>query len=397
MNPLHFLLLTIFIDATGAGLLIPIIPQLVQQLAGVGISDAALYGGAMMALFSAVQFISAPILGSISDAVGRRPVLIVSLVAFGLTYILMGMAPSMTWLLIGQAFVGLFGATHAAAGAYIADITPAAHRARRFGLVGAAFGCGFMAGPVLGGLLSEFGLRAPFFAAAGLAFANALYGFVFLPESLQPENRRRFSIRASSPLGLLRHFRQNPQVLWLLLAAFLAHFSLQSVPTTWPYYTGFLYHWGAREVGFSLGLYGLVNIVTQGFILGWLTRHLTDRSIVLLGLALATVAAAGFALEPSLVWLYGLIIPSSTSFVALGALSSCLSRRVPANEQGSAQGALAAMQNASAIVSPLLMPWMFQYFSSRIESPYAGPQFVLAVILGIAAIMIMMRRIPRTR
>jgi len=391
-NPFHFLLLTIFIDATGAGLLIPIMPVLVQELAGVGISEAAVYGGMMMALFSAVQFVSAPILGSISDAIGRRPVLIVSLIAFAMTYLLMGMAPSIEWLFVGQAFVGLFGATHAAAGAYVADVTRPERRARSFGLIGAAFGVGFMAGPVISGFLAEFGTRAPFYAAAAIALINAAYGYFILPESLQPENRRAFRFKSSNPIGLLKRFRHERTILTLLLAAFLAHFSLQSVPTTWPYFTGFVLGWGPREVGISLGVYGLVNVLAQGFLLGLLTRVLRDQQLAMFGLGLALLASVGFVFADSEWMIFALCVPSSMSFMAIGALSSCVSRSVPANEQGAAQGALAGMQNASAIFSPLVMPWMFQYFSSGSAGVvFAAPQFVLAAILALMSLRLVAR------
>lgn len=373
-------------------MLIPIIPVLVQELAGVDISHAAVYGGAMMALFSAVQFVSAPILGSISDAVGRRPVLIVSLVAFSLTYMLMGMAPSIGWLFVGQAFVGLFGATHSAAGAYVADVTPPDQRAKRFGMIGAAFGVGFMAGPVIGGLVAEYGIRAPFYVAAAIGIANACYGYFILPESLPPENRRPFRFKQSNPIGLVRHFSDKPLILWLLAAAFLAQFSLQAVPTTWPYFTGFLLGWGPKEVGVSLGIYGLVNVLAQGFLLGWLTRFVTDRQLALLGLSLGIFAAVGFVLATEEWQIFALCVPSSMSFMCIGALSACVSRNVPSNEQGAAQGALAGMQNASAIFSPIIMPWLFQYFSSGSAGfVFAAPQFVLSIMLAVVALVLVKR------
>ncbi|TXS91869.1 TCR/Tet family MFS transporter [Parahaliea maris] len=388
-NAVAFLLITIFLDSVGIGILIPVIPELIKELAGVNISQAAIYGGAITALFSLVQFFSSPILGSLSDSLGRRPVILVSLLAFGLNYVMMGLAPSLAWLFFAQALAGLFGATHSVAAAYITDITDPLKRAGPFGMMGAAFGLGFMVGPVLSGLVSEWGIRLPFFIAASLALLNVLYGIYALPESLSRRERRQFRFRQSSAWSVFRHLHRYPQMTALLFATLLMQLGLQSVTVTWPYFTTFQYGWTPREIGFSLGLYGIVTVVTQGFILKKLVDWYGDAKAANIGLVLMIVGLLGFALSdhPALGVLF--IVPHAMAFMSQGALRSLMSQGLSANEQGALQGAIISVNSFAAIISPLLMPWLFSVFSSGVTGfVFAGAPYVLGAAFAFMSILL---------
>lgn len=388
-NAVAFLLITVFLDSVGIGLLIPVIPELIRELADVDISQAAIYGGAITALFSLVQFFSSPVLGSLSDSFGRRPVILLSLFAFGLSYILMGLAPSLAWLFIAQALAGLFGATHSAAAAYISDITDPLKRAGPFGMLGAAFGLGFMVGPVLSGLVSEYGIRVPFYVAAGLAIANVVYGLFALPESLAVEQRRRFALRQSNPWGVFRHLHQYPLITWFLIATLFMQLGLQAVTVTWPYYTTFQYGWTPREIGFSLGLYGIVNVITQGYLLRRLVDAFGDAAAAIWGLWLLLIGLLGFALTSSPMMGILFIIPHAMAFMTQGAIRSFMSRRVPMNEQGAVQGAIISVNSVAAIITPMMMPWLFAIFSSgELGVVFAGAPFLVGAVFAVLALAI---------
>lgn len=391
-NAISFLLITVFIDSIGIGILIPVIPELIRELAGVDVSRAAVLGGLITALFAAVQFFSSPVLGSLSDAVGRRPVILLSLLAFGLNYILMGLAPSLAWLFVAQAFAGLFGATHSAAAAYISDITEPHKRAGPYGMLGAAFGLGFMVGPVLSALVSDWGTRVPFFTAASLALLNVAYGYFALPETLPREQRRPFVLSHSSPWGVMRQLHHYPKITGWLIATLLMQFGLQSVTVTWPYFTMFQFDWSAREIGFSLGLYGISNIVAQGFILKRLAERFGDTTATLCGLGLMIVGLLGFAFSVSAVVCVAFIVPNAMAFMTQGALRSLMARGLPANEQGALQGAIISVNSFASIITPIMMPWLFSvYTSGSVGLIFAGAPFVLGAVFAAVAATIVYR------
>src|SRR5581483_6877321 len=341
---LFFILLTVTLDAMGIGLLIPVIPKLIQHLTGQGFAAAAVYGGWLTATFAAAQFFAGPVLGSLSDRLGRRPVLLASLAAFGLSYGVMAAAPSLAWLFIAQLLTGIFGATPATAGAFIADISPPAERTRNFGLMAAAFGTGLILGPAAGGMLAAVHLRAPFLVAAGISFLAAGYGAVVLPESLPPELRRAFSWHKANPLGAVTALHgSNAGVGTLLAAAFFQRFSTATLPAIWPYFTMQQYAWTEREVGYSLAAYGIVTVFVQVTLLRWLDAHMGTRRTAWLGLVLLTLGYLGFACITG-AWVVALAIPlTAMGFVAGPALAGMLSQRVRPDEQGILQGVLASL------------------------------------------------------
>jgi MFS transporter, DHA1 family, tetracycline resistance protein len=248
---LAFILLTVALDAMGMGILVPVIPKLLQEMTGQSIAQVSIYGGWLTALFAAVQFLAAPVLGALSDRLGRRPILLVSLGAFGCSYIWMGLAPNVIWLFVAQSLTGLFGATPSTAGAYIADVTEPADRTRHFGSMSAAFGLGLIIGPAIGGILVEHGTRLPFFAAAALSVSTVAYGYLVLPESLARERRRQFSWLRANPIGAFAELRQSAGVASLVGAVLLQRISTQTLPAIWPYFTMQVYGWSSRDVGSS--------------------------------------------------------------------------------------------------------------------------------------------------
>jgi len=377
-----FILLTVVLDATGIGLLAPILPRLIGELTGEGLTAAAVTGGWLTALFAVMQFLAAPLLGNLSDRFGRRPVLLASLAAFGLNYLLMGFAPSLGWLFVAQAVAGLCGATPATAGAYLADISTAGNRARLFGMLGGAFSFGFVIGPVMGGLLGEYGLRLPIFAAAGLALVNVAYGWLALPESLRPEHRRPFSLARAHVLATLGQMRGQPLLFGILGGMLLMRIATQTLPAIWPYFTMHKLGWSARDVGYSLGAYGLLGIMAQAWVIPALDARFGPRGTALIGLTLGTASMAGFACAPNGPLVAACIVPSALGFVAWPAMSSIMSAQTPPQAQGELQGAIASVQSLGAIITPLVMPHVFNAFAGP-AAPlhFPGAAFLLAALL----------------
>lgn len=389
-----FILVTIFLDAVGIGLLIPVIPELIKELSGIDVVDAALYGGALTALFSVMQFIFSPILGAASDAYGRRRILLLSLAAFGVNYIIMGLATTLIWLFIGQALAGIFGATHSVGSAFVADISQPSERSKRFGLLGAAFGFGFVVGPVISGLISEWGIRFPFYLAAFLCLCNAVYGYLILPETLPVEKRQAFKISQSHPVGAIKQLRAYPSVVRLLFAFFLFQMALQSLTVTWPYFSSFAFEWAPKEVGLSLGLYGIVNIIGQGWLIRWMISRFGDHGTTLYASFSLLFSLVGFAVvnDPFIGLL--LIIPNALAFMGQSSYRGLISSRIPPEKQGVGQGAIMGMNSFAAIFSPLIFPWLFNLFSSgSLGVIFPGAPFVLGVGFGLVSLMLLRENI----
>jgi DHA1 family tetracycline resistance protein-like MFS transporter len=386
---LIFVLLTVFIDTVGFGIVYPPMPELIMQLTGEGMSAAARYGGWLMFVFALLQFFAAPVLGNLSDRFGRRPVLLVSLAGFGLDYFIMGLAPSLAWLFVGRAFAGICGASFATANAYVSDVTPPDQRAKRFGLVGAAWGFGFIVGPALGGLLGEIGPRVPFFVAAGLALANVIYGSLVLPESLSPAERRPFSLKRANPVGSFRQMQRFPVVIGLIGALVLYQIAHDANPSTWNYYTMEKFHWSMREVGYSMAFIGVSFAFVQAVLIGPIIERLGERRTVYTGLALYVGAYVALAFVAQGWMVYLCIIPFAFGTIANPAIKSIMSREVPANAQGELQGALSSMMSLTAIVAPLIMTQLFSHFTAagaRIYFP--GAPFLAAGLLTLGALLV---------
>jgi DHA1 family tetracycline resistance protein-like MFS transporter len=359
-----FIFITVLVDSIGFGIILPVLPQLIMQLTGVSVDRAAAYGGWLGFVYALMQFFCAPVLGNLSDRFGRRPVILFALFALGVDYLIMGAAPVIGWLFVGRAVAGMAGASFSPAYAYVADISPPEKRAQYFGLMGAAFGGGFILGPAIGGLLGALGPRAPFFTAGAIALANGTFGLLALPESLPPASRRPFIWRRANPLGTLRQMRRYPTVEWLLGALFLWQLGHQVLPSTWAFYTISKFHWTSRGVGYSLAFVGAVMAIAQGALTRVLIPALGgERRAAAAGMAAAVFAYLGYAFVTQ-GWMMYLVALSTCIFaLTYPSMNALASRQIPANAQGELQGAIACLYSLSAIVGPPLMTNIFGYFS----------------------------------
>ena len=388
---LAFIFITILLDVIGLGIIIPVVPSLIVELTGEELSDAALYGGALMFLYSFTQFMFAPVIGALSDRFGRRSVLLSSLAGFGIDYIITGFATSIGWLFAARFVAGITGASITTATAYIADISSPEKRAQNFGLVGAAFGLGFIIGPVIGGLLGEIGPRIPFFVAAGLTLVNFLYGYFVLPESLDAENRRAFDIKRANPLGSLKQVRQFPGITAMLGIFFLIYIAQHATQSTWTYYTMYKFSWDEGMVGISLGVVGFCVAIVQGGLTRIVIPKIGEVKSVYLGLVFSALGFIGFSLSPTGYIMLAMVIPYCLGGFAGPALRGIISNKVPDNQQGELQGALTSLVSFTAIFGPLLMTNLFSFFTSEIAffhfpgAPFlAGSLFIiLAFILSV--------------
>ena len=389
---LAFIFVTLLIDILGFGLLIPILPKFVALLSGRGISAGARDYGWLLSLYGLMQFLFAPMLGTLSDRYGRRPVLLLSLLFSGIDYAIMALAPNLFWLYVGRTLSGITGASFTAATAYIADVSPPEKRSQNFGLIGAAFGVGFIFGPAAGGLLGALGPRVPFWAAAALAGANLLYGFFILPESLPPEKRRAFSWRDANPLGALRLLGRYPIVWGLTGALVTSNLASQSLNSTWVLYTSAKFAWGVRENGLSLAVFGAVALIFQVGLGRFLLPRLGDRRTVLLGLAVGAAQYVAFALATQGWMIYAITFAGGFSFLSGQAMQGLLSRQVGEDEQGTLQGALTSLVSLTGIVGPVVATTLFAYFT-RPAAPVHVPgiSFLLAAALTALALALSAR------
>ncbi|HSD75660.1 MAG TPA: TCR/Tet family MFS transporter [Steroidobacteraceae bacterium] len=378
-----FIFITVLIDSISFGIVLPVLPQLIVELTGVQMGQAAAYGGWLSFAYAAVQFFCAPVLGNLSDRFGRRPVLLSALFVLGLDYLIMGVAPTIGWLFFGRIVAGVTGASYTPAYAYMADITPPEKRAQNFGLLGAAFGGGFILGPLVGGLLGILGPRAPFFAAAGLALFNSAFGLFALPETLPPESRRSFAWARANPLGTLLQLRKFPVVLWLAGAMFLWQLAHQVLPSVWSFYTILKFGWSTAQVGYSLAVAGIVLVIGQGL----LTRTLIprfggERNAAMIGLLFGGLTYLGYGLATQGWMMYAWLIAWLLGSFAYPSMNAVMSRQVAPNAQGELQGGVASLFSLSAILGPPLMTQLFSYFS-RSDAPvyFPGAAFVAAALL----------------
>ena len=309
-NPaLVFIFITLLIDTIGLGIIIPVIPKIIQELTGQGLSQASRYGGWLLFAFAIMQFLCSPVLGGLSDQYGRRPVLLLSLFGFGIDYILLGFAPNIEWLFIGRLIAGVTGASFTTATAYIADISTPEKRAANFGIIGAAFGMGFIIGPVVGGILGKYGSRLPFFAAAGLTLLNLLYGYFVLPESLAPENRRPFDWKRANPIGSLRNLQRYPLVLGLVASLVFLYMAGYATQSTWTYFTMEKFKWNEDEVGYSLGFVGLMIGLVQGLLSRMLIPKLGQKRAIYVGMSLYVFGFLCFAFATKGWMMYAFMVP----------------------------------------------------------------------------------------
>jgi MFS transporter, DHA1 family, tetracycline resistance protein len=382
-----FVFIAVLVDSIGFGIILPVLPSLIMTLAHVNVAQAAEFGGWLAFVYALMQFFCAPVLGNLSDRFGRRPVLLFALLALGIDYLIMGSAPIISWLFVGRMVAGMAGASFTPAYAYIADITPPEKRAQSFGLMGAAFGIGFILGPAIGGMLGSFGPRAPFFTAGAIALANTAFGFFALPESLPMESRRPFEWRRANPLGTLIQIRSHPVVLWLIGAVFLWQLGHQVLPSIWAFYTISKFQWTSAQIGYSLAFVGLVMAFAQGVLTRALIPRLGgERPAAAVGMAFAVFAYVGYAFATQGWMMY--VVSATSMFFAMTypSLNALMSQQIPHNAQGELQGAVASVYSLSAILGPPLMTQVFGLFSrtaARIYFP--GAPFLAAALLTLAS------------
>jgi DHA1 family tetracycline resistance protein-like MFS transporter len=390
---LTFVLFTVFIDSLGFGIIIPSLPSVIMELTGEPVTTAADWSGYLMAVYALLQFFMAPVFGNLSDRFGRRPLLLGSLLAFGVDFLLTGLATSMLWLFVGRAFAGVFGASFAAAGAYIGDISDDTNRAKHFGFIGAAWGGGFTLGPVIGGFVAEWlDPRAPFFVAAALALANVVFGYFALPESLPPERRRKFEWARANPFGALKALAHLPMVAGLLFAVFLYQVAHDSLPAVWMFFTQLKFGWGPAETGWSLTFVGVMTVIVMGGLTGWVVPKLGERRAIMLGFSLMTVGFIGYALVPSGWMIYPAIAIGSLGGIANPAMQSVMSRQAGASSQGELQGALASIASIAAVLSPIFMTQLFSHFSGGGSAIYLpGAPYLVGGALTFVCVLIALR------
>jgi DHA1 family tetracycline resistance protein-like MFS transporter len=386
-NAIIFIFITLLIDVIGLGIIIPILPALMTELTGESVAQASAEGGWLMFAYAIMTFLFSPILGNLSDRYGRRPIILFSLLGLGIDYLFMAYAPTLTWLFVGRIVSGIMGASFTTASAYIADISTPEKRAQNFGLVGAAFGLGFIIGPVIGGLLGGFGSRIPFFAAAALSLINFIYGFFVLPESLSEENRRPFDWRRANPFGALKTIRKHKEVAGIVLSLFFLYWASFSVQGTWSYYTKYLFNWSESEIGYSLAAVGFMAALVQGYLIRKINPKLGNKKSIVLGILLYTSGLVLFSLANEGWMMYAILIPYCLGGITIPAMQSEMAKYVPANEQGELQGALTAVNSITAIIGPVSMTGIFAYFAST-SAPFYFPGaafFAGAILCAISA------------
>ncbi|TCL08709.1 DHA1 family tetracycline resistance protein-like MFS transporter [Shimia isoporae] len=387
--PILVILATVTIDAMGIGLIIPVMPDLIREVMGGDLAQAAVWGGILATVFAVMQFLCGPLLGNLSDRYGRRKVLLVSLAVMSADYVIMALANSMWLLVVGRIIAGITAATYATALAYMADISKPEDKAKAFGIVGAGFGIGFVLGPAIGGILGEFGTRAPFWAAAILAGANALLGWFTLTETVTEKNRRTFEWRRANPLGSLKALGKLPAMTRLLTVFLLYQIATAVYPAIWPYFTAERFGWEPRMIGVSLAVYGIGFALVQGFLIAPSVRIFGNRRTVLIGLAIE-VAALLFLGFVSIGWLVLATVPiAALGGIGLPALQGIMSRRVPDDAQGELQGVSASLTSLAHIAAPLVMTQTFAFFSKEHAILYLpGAPFLLAALLMVLSFVV---------
>lgn len=384
-----FIFITLLIDVIGFGIIIPVMPKLIQQMIHGDISDASRWGGYLLFAYAGVQFLFAPVLGNLSDKYGRRPVLLISLFGFGLDYLFLAFAPSIGWLFLGRVIAGITGASFTTATAYIADVSTPETKAKNFGMIGAAFGMGFIIGPVIGGLLGGFGPRFPFVVAAILTLLNWLYGFFVLPESLSLENRREFDWKRANPIGSLKAIQKYPALSGLVVSFGLIYLASHAVQSNWSYYSIYKFNWHEREVGISLGVVGICVAIVQAGLMKKSLQLFGQEKSVYIGFLFYALGMVLFALASQGWMMYAFTIVYCLGGIAGPAIQGIISNQVAANEQGEIQGALTSLISLTSIIGPLMMTGLFSYFTSnKVAVKMPGiPFYVGAVFMVVSAYM----------
>ncbi|TKC10205.1 TCR/Tet family MFS transporter [Pedobacter polaris] len=388
-STLGFIFITILIDCIGFGIIIPVLPDLIKELSGRSLAEAAEYGGLLLVAYSIAQFAFSPIVGGLSDKYGRRPILLISLLGLGIDYIFLSFAPTLAWLFVGRVIAGITGASFTTAMAYIADISTPEKKAQNFGMVGVAFGIGFIIGPLLGGLVSNMGLRVPFMISAGLALLNWLYGYFILPESLAKDKRREFSWKRANPIGALQSVSKYPAIIGLVVALLLLFIASHSVQSNWGYYVKEKFSWDPTMIGYSLTVVGIAVAVVQGGLIRIVIPKIGSKNAIILGLSLYIIGFMCFAFAPNGLMMMIFILPYCLAGIGNPAMQTIISNQVPDNAQGEIQGIVTSMQSAGAILGPFSMAYIFAHFINKGNNVYfPGAPFIFSAVLTLIALFI---------
>ncbi|WP_128331815.1 TCR/Tet family MFS transporter [Apibacter sp. HY039] len=393
---LGFIFITVLVDVMGFGIILPILPQLISNMVGGDITVAAEYGGALIFVFALMQFLSAPFWGNLSDRYGRRPILLISLFTLGINSIFMAYAPTMFWLFIGRIIGGFTGGGYGVASAYVADITPSEKRSRNFGLLNAAFGLGFIIGPVLGGVLVKYGIHIPFLVAAALSFVNLLYGYFVLPESLSKDKRRAFDWNRANPIGTFIQLKKFPVISGLLLAYTFIYTAGHSMESVWMYYTIEKFGWSEEQIGYSIGFMGLMLALVQGVLVKFIQPRLGDRRSVYVGLIIECIVLVLFSMATQGWMLYFFSVFYALGGISSPALQGIVTNQVPEDSQGELQGGMSSLISITAVISPPIMTMLFAWFSDRSGGLYfPGMPFAFAAFLVLIGLILAIRTLKK--
>ncbi|MES2762729.1 MAG: TCR/Tet family MFS transporter [Bacteroidota bacterium] len=395
-NALLFIFITMLIDCTGIGIIIPVIPKLIADLTGGDMSVAATYGGWLLASYAIMQFLFSSVLGGLSDRYGRRPVLLISLLGLGIDYIFLAFAPTIFWLFIGRMIAGISGASFTTASAYIADVSEPEKRAQNFGMIGMAFGIGFILGPLIGGVFSSFGVRVPFLIAAGLSLLNALYGYFVLPESLSQENRRAFDWKRANPIGMFFNLKRYRSLYGLIIIVFLANVAGHAAQSTWTYITMLKFSWNEAMVGYSIAFVGLTVGIVQGGLTRVIIPKIGEVKAIFIGFVFWLLGFILFAFANHGWMMFAFMIPYALGGLGMPALQSIITNKVPADEQGEIQGVLTSLISLTAIIGPLLMTGLFYTFTQNNAPVYfPGAPFMMGAALTAICLLIAVKAVNK--
>nr|AIA11182.1 Tetracycline_Resistance_MFS_Efflux_Pump [uncultured bacterium] len=393
-----FIFVTLLIDVMGWGLIIPVMADLIAELKHIPVNEASTYGALLLSVFAIMQFLFAPVVGNLSDRYGRRPILLIALLGFGIDYIVLALAPTYGWLFLGRIIAGLTGASFTTASAYIADISTNENRAKNYGLIGAAFGLGFVLGPALGGFLATWGIRAPFYAAAALCLLNFLYGYFLLPESLDKDHRRQFDWKRANPFGSLKFLTRHPEIGELAICFFLIYLAAQSVQGNWNFFTIYRFHWSEKMVGISLAVVGVLVGAVQGGLTRVINPKIGDEKSIYLGISLYTLGLVLFAVATETWMMFAFLVPYCLGGICGPSLQSVIAAHVPSNQQGELQGALTSLMSLTTIIGPLIMNSTFAYFTSD-KAPFhlPGVHFLIGAVCMLTCLLLTYKVLSRER
>jgi DHA1 family tetracycline resistance protein-like MFS transporter len=397
-SALIFILTSILIDVIGLGIIIPVMPALIQELTGEGLSQASVYAGWMMFCYASAEFLFAPVMGALSDQFGRKKILVASLFGFALDYCFLAFAPSILLFFIGRIIAGILGASYTTGTAYIADISTSENKARNFGYIGVAFGVGFIIGPLMGGLLGSFGSRVPFYTAAAVSLINCLFGIFFVPESLPKSKRRKFDIRRANPIGTVLQLKKHPELISLMIAFFLYYLSGNAVHSTWTFFSIERLDWSETQIGISLGIIGLLVVIVNGFLITPVIKVFGINRAIIYSSILMGLGNLLFAFSTTTWMMYVFMLPYILGGICEPAIQSLVSNRVPDNEQGEIQGAMTALISLSSIIGPPVMTSLFSYFTSEKSGIYfPGAAFVLGALMTLVSTLMLIPALKKIK